>query len=104
MPRGDKSDEKEGPVEKMKENASKIGESAGEALSKTWKKVSKLTGGGKKRSSSRGNKTSGNKTNRSSTMKGGRKGRTTSSHRASTARSAAAKKAARTRARNRAGR
>jgi hypothetical protein len=98
MPSDEQSDKQEGPVENIKESASKIGASAGEAVSQTWNKV---TGGGKKRSSGRGHKkTSG------STMKGGRKGRTTSGHRTSTSatRSAAAKKTARTRARNRAGR
>jgi hypothetical protein len=96
MPRGDKSN-KEGPVENIKEGASKIGEAASETLSQAWKKVNKMTGGGKKHSSSRGNK-------KGSTMKSGHKGRTTAGHQTSSTRSAAAKKAARTRARNRAGR
>ena len=66
-----------------------------EAARRAWATVNKMTGGGKKSGSGRGQKI-----NKAPARKGGRKGGAASASRPAAARSASAKKAARTRARH----
>ncbi len=97
MPRGDKSSY----TQKQKRKAHHIeqgyedrGVSEEEAERRAWATVNKESGGGKKRGSGRGRKTS-----HASSRKGGRLGGRASARRSPAARSRSAKKAARTRKR-----
>lgn len=97
MPRGDKSkytDKQKRQAEHIEEGYKKRGVSEGEAESRAWATVNKMTGGGKESGSGRGHKV-----NKGPAKKGGKKGGEASASRSAAERSASAKKAARTRAR-----
>jgi len=81
-------------AEHIEEGYEKRGVGRGEAARRAWATVNKMTGGGKKSGSGRGQKV-----NKAPASKGGRKGGAASARRPAAARSASAKKAARTRAR-----
>jgi plasmid stabilization system protein ParE len=92
MPRGDKSkytEKQKRQAEHIEEGYEKRGVPEEEAERRAWATVNKMTGGGKKSGSGRGQKV-----NKAPAEKGGRKGGV-----AAAARSASAKKAARTRKR-----
>ena len=77
MPRGDKSSyssKQKRQAEHIEESYKKRGNSGKEAARRAWATVNKETGGGKKRGSGRGKKTT-----RSASRKGARKGRARSS-------------------------
>ena len=98
MPQGDKS----AYTDKQKRQASHIAEGyedrgvdPGEAESRAWATVNKISGGGKLSGSGRGHPE-----NRTPYLKGGQKGGAAAAARPAAARSASAKKAAATRKRN----
>ena len=80
-------------AEHIEEGYEKRGVGRGEAAARAWATVNKMTGGGKKSGSGRGQKV-----NKAPARKGGRNGGAASARRPAAARSASAKKAARTRA------
>jgi plasmid stabilization system protein ParE len=80
----------------IEEGYEKRGVADGEAAARAWATVNKMTGGGKKSGSGRGQAI-----NTAPARKGGRKGGAASAKRPAAARSASAKKAAATRARRR---
>jgi hypothetical protein len=97
MPRGDKStytDKQKRQAQHIEEGYEERGVSEGEAERRAWATVNKISGGGKKSGSGRGEPT-----NKGPTRKGGRLGGARSAARPAAARSASAKKAAATRAR-----
>src|SRR5918992_3810923 len=97
MPRGDKSsytDKQKRQAEHIEEGYEKEGVSEREAERRAWATVNKMTGGGKRSGSGRGQKI-----NKAPAKKGGRKGGAAAASRSFAARSASAKKAAQTRKR-----
>jgi plasmid stabilization system protein ParE len=97
MPRGDKSrytDKQKRQAEKIAEGYEERGTGKKEAKRRAWATVNKMTGGGKKSGSGRGQSV-----NKEPAKKGGRKGGAAAA-RSKAERSASAKKAARTRKRN----
>jgi len=97
IPRGDKSkytEKQKRQAEHIEEGYEKRGVSEGEAERRAWATVNKMTGGGKKSGSGRGQPV-----NKAPARKGGRLGGAAAAARSSSARSASAKKAAHTRAR-----
>jgi plasmid stabilization system protein ParE len=95
MPRGDKSkytEKQERQAQHIEEGYEKRGVPEEEAERRAWATVNKITGGGKKSGSGRGQKV-----NKAPAKKGGRKGGSAAASRSSAARSASAKKAAQTR-------
>ncbi len=97
MPRGDKStytEKQQRQAEHIEEGYEKRGVRGEEAERRAWATVNKMTGGGKKRGSGRGQKV-----NKAPTKKGGRKGGAAAASRSFAERSASAKKAAQTRKR-----
>jgi plasmid stabilization system protein ParE len=96
MPRGDKSkytEKQKRQAEHIEEGYEKRGVPEEEAERRAWATVNKMTGGGKKSGSGRGQKV-----NKAPAKKGGRKGGAAAS-RSFAERSASAKKAAQTRKR-----
>src|SRR5688572_7877506 len=99
MPRGDKSaytDKQKRQAEHIEESYEERGVSEDEAESRAWATVNKMSGGGKKSGSGRGQAE-----NKEPAKKGGEKGGKASASRSAAERSASAKKAAETRKRNR---
>lgn len=97
MPRGDKStytDKQKRQAQHIESGYEKRGVPENEAERRAWATVNKMTGGGKKSGSGRGQAT-----NKAPARKGGKKGGAAAAARPEALRSAAAKKAARTRAR-----
>jgi plasmid stabilization system protein ParE len=97
MPRGDKSKytgKQERQAEHIEEGYKQRGVPVEEAERRAWATVNKMTGGGKKSGSGRGQKI-----NKAPAKKGGQKGGAAAASRSFAARSAAAKKAAETRKR-----
>jgi plasmid stabilization system protein ParE len=97
MPRGDKSkytEKQKRQAEHIEEGYENRGVSAEEAERRAWATVNRMTGGGKKSGSGRGQPV-----NKAPARKGGRIGGAAAAARPKSARSAAAKKAAQTRAR-----
>jgi plasmid stabilization system protein ParE len=97
MPRGDKSkytEKQKRQAEHIEEGYEKRGVPEEEAERRAWATVNKMTGGGKKSGSGRGQKI-----NKAPTKKGGRKGGAAAASRSFAERSASAKKAAQTRKR-----
>ena len=97
MPRGDKSKytgKQKRQAEHIEEGYEKRGVPEEEAARRAWATVNKMTGGGKKLGSGRGQKI-----NKAPAKKGGRKGGAAAASRSFAARSASAKKAAQTRKR-----
>jgi plasmid stabilization system protein ParE len=97
MPRGDKSaytDKQKRQAEHIEESYEERGVPEKEAERRAWATVNKMSGGGKKSGSGRGQKA-----NKAPAQKGGRKGGAASAARPFAARSASAKKAAQTRKR-----
>ena len=97
MARGDKSkytEKEKRQAEHIEEGYEKRGVSAEEAERRAWATVNRMTGGGKKSGSGRGQPV-----NKAPARKGGRIGGAAAAARPKSARSAAAKKAAQTRAR-----
>lgn len=97
MARGDKSsysDKQKRQAEHIEEGYEHRGLRKKEAEQRAWATVNKMTGGGKKSGSGRGQPV-----NKSPARKGGRIGGAASAARPARARSASARKAARTRAR-----
>jgi plasmid stabilization system protein ParE len=97
MPRGDKSKytgKQERQAEHIEEGYKQRGVPEEEAERRAWATVNKMTGGGKKSGSGRGQKI-----NKAPAKKGGQKGGAAAASRSFAARSAAAKKAAETRKR-----
>src|SRR5688500_10849810 len=95
MPRGDKSsysNKQKRQAAHIREGYEKGGTSHGEAESRAWATVNKMTHGGRKSGSGRGTTT-----DKSPARKGGRLGGKASANRPRAARSASARKAARTR-------
>ncbi|QJW89407.1 plasmid stabilization protein [Spirosoma taeanense] len=98
MPRGDKSaytDKQKRQAEHIEEGYEDRGVPKEEAESRAWATVNKMSGGGKKSGSGRGQAE-----NKEPAQKGGKKGGTASASRSAEERSASAKKAAATRKRN----
>lgn len=98
MPRGDKSkytEKQKRQAEHIEEGYEERGVSEEEAERRAWATVNKMTGGGKKSGSGRGQSV-----NKEPARKGGRKGGKASAARSAEERSASAKKAAATRKRN----
>jgi plasmid stabilization system protein ParE len=98
MPRGDKSsytDKQKRQAEHIEEGYEKRGVSEGEAESRAWATVNKMTHGGKQSGSGRGREE-----DHSPARKGGQKGGEASASRPAEERSRSAKKAAETRKRN----
>lgn len=98
MARGDKSkyiDKQKRQADHIEEGYEKRGVSEDEAESRAWATVNKISGGGKKSGSGRGQAT-----NKAPAKKGGTKGGGASASRSAADRSASAKKAAATRKRN----
>ena len=98
MPRGDKSkytEKQKRQAEHIEEGYEDQGVSEEEAERRAWATVNKMTGGGKKSGSGRGQAV-----NKEPARKGGRKGGEASASRSAAQRSASAKKAAATRKRN----
>jgi hypothetical protein len=97
MPRGDKSKytgKQQRQAEHIEEGYKQRGVPEEEAERRAWATVNKMTGGGKKSGSGRGQKI-----NKAPAKKGGQKGGAAAASRSFAARSAAAKKAAETRKR-----
>jgi plasmid stabilization system protein ParE len=97
MARGDKSkytEKQKRQAEHIEEGYENRGVSAEEAERRAWATVNRMTGGGKKSGSGRGQPV-----NKAPARKGGRIGGAAAAARPKSARSAAAKKAAQTRAR-----
>ncbi len=97
MPRGDKSkytEKQKRQAEHIEEGYEKRGVPEEEAERRAWATVNKMTGGGKKSGSGRGQKA-----NKAPAKKGGRKGGAAAASRSFAERSASAKKAAQTRKR-----
>jgi hypothetical protein len=97
MPRGDKdkyTEKQKRQAEHIEEGYEERGVPEEEAERRAWATVNKMTGGGKKSGSGRGQKI-----NKSPAKKGGHKGGAASAARSFAERSASAKKAARTRKR-----
>jgi plasmid stabilization system protein ParE len=97
MARGDKSkytDKQKRQAEHIEEGYEERGVSEEEAERRAWATVNKMTGGGKKAGSGRGERV-----NKAPARKGGRLGGAAAAARPKAARSASAKKAAQTRAR-----
>jgi plasmid stabilization system protein ParE len=97
MPRGDKSsytDKQKRQAAHIEEGYEKRGLSEDEAERRAWATVNKMTGGGKKSGSGRGQPV-----NKEPAKKGGRRGGRASAARPAAAKSASAKKAAATRKR-----
>ena len=97
MPRGDKAkytDKQKRQAAHIEEGYEAAGKSDKEAKRRAWATVNKMTGGGKKAGSGRGQPV-----NKEPAKKGGRKGGAASAARPAAARKASARKAARTRAR-----
>jgi hypothetical protein len=97
MPRGDKSaytEKQKRQAQHIEEGYEKRGVPDDEAEKRAWATVNKMTGGGKKSGSGRGQPT-----NTAPARKGGKIGGAAAAARPAAKRSAAAKKAARTRAR-----
>ena len=97
MLRGDKSaytSKQKRQAEHIEEGYEKRGVPSEEAEKRAWATVNKMTGGGKKSGSGRGQPV-----NTTPARKGGQKGGASSADRPEAARSASAKKAARTRSR-----
>ena len=97
MPRGDKSkytEKQKRQAEHIEEGYEQRGIPEEEAARRAWATVNKMTSGGKKSGTGRGQKL-----NKAPAKKGGRKGGAASAARSFAERSAAAKKAARTRKR-----
>jgi hypothetical protein len=95
MPRGDKSkytEKQQRQAEHIEAGYEKRGVPDEEAERRAWATVNKMTGGGKKSGSGRGQQI-----NKAPAKKGGQKGGTAAASRSFAARSAAAKKAAQTR-------
>jgi plasmid stabilization system protein ParE len=98
MPRGDKSkytEKQKREAGHIEEDYEKRGVSEPEAERRAWATVNKMTGGGKRSGSGRGQPV-----NKAPARKGGRLGGAAAAHRPKSARSAAARKAAQTRARH----
>ena len=96
MPRGDKSsytDKQIRQAEHIEDSYEDRGMPEDEAERRAWATVNKMSGGGKKSGSGRGQKT-----NKAPAIKGGQKGGTASASGSSAAKSTSAKKAAKTRA------
>lgn len=96
MPRGDKSsytDKQKRQAEHIEEGYEERGVSEGEAEKRAWATVNKMTGGGKKSGSGRGEPV-----NKAPAKKGGKKGGEAAAKRSAAAKSKAGKKAAKTRA------
>jgi plasmid stabilization system protein ParE len=96
MARGDKSkytDKQKRQAEHIEEGYEERGVSEEEAERRAWATVNKMTGGGKKSGSGRGERV-----NKAPARKGGRLGGAAAAARPKAARSASAKKAAQTRA------
>lgn len=96
MPRGDKSsytDKQKRQAEHIEEGYEGRGVPEDEAERRAWATVNKISGGGKKSGSGRGQKT-----NTAPAKKGGKLGGAAAASRSSAAKSASAKKAAQTRA------
>jgi plasmid stabilization system protein ParE len=97
MPRGDKSkytEKQKRQAEHIEEGYENRGVSTEEAERRAWATVNRMSGGGKKSGSGRGQPV-----NKAPARKGGRIGGAAAAARPKSARSAAAKKAAQTRAR-----
>jgi plasmid stabilization system protein ParE len=97
MPRGDKSsytDKQKRQAAHIEDGYEKRGLSEDEAERRAWATVNKMTGGGKKSGSGRGQPV-----NKAPAKKGGRLGGRASAARSAAAKSASAKKAAATRKR-----
>lgn len=97
MPRGDKSSytsKQRRQARHIEKGYERRGVSEGEAERRAWATVNKVSGGGRKSGSGRGNAQ-----NKAPMRKGGRIGGEASAQRTAAARSASARKAARTRAR-----
>jgi plasmid stabilization system protein ParE len=97
MPRGDKSsytDKQKRQAANIEEGYEKRGLSEDDAERRAWATVNKMTGGGKKSGSGRGQPV-----NKEPAKKGGRRGGRASAARPAAAKSASAKKAAATRKR-----
>src|SRR5262245_56429583 len=95
MPRGDKSkytEKQQRQAEHIESGYEKRGVPEEEAERRAWATVNKMTGGGKKSGSGRGQKI-----NKAPAKKGGQKGGVAAASRSFAARSASAKKAAQTR-------
>ena len=95
MPRGDKSaytDKQKRQAEHIEESYEKRGVSKDEAEKRAWATVNKVTGGGKKSGSGRGQSV-----NTAPIKKGGGKGGTAAATRSTVARSASTRKAVKTR-------
>jgi len=98
MPRGEKtkySDKQKRQAEHIEEGYEQRGVGEPEAERRAWATVNKMTGGGKKSGSGRGQPV-----NKAPARKGGRLGGAAAAARPKSARSAAARKAAQTRARH----
>ena len=98
MPQGDKSkytDKQIRQAEHIEEGYENRGVPEGEAESRAWATVNKMSGGGKKSGSGRGKPI-----NPAPVQKGGHKGGTASANRSAADKSASAKKAAATRKHN----
>lgn len=101
MPRGDKSaytDKQKRQAEHIEEGYEDRGVPEEEAERRAWATVNKVSGGGKKSGSGRGQAE-----NKAPMQKGGRKGGAAAASRTAEERSASAKKAAATRKKNAAG-
>jgi hypothetical protein len=97
MPRGEKSkytEKQKRQAEHIEEGYEKRGVPEEEAARRAWSTVNKMTGGGKKSGSGRGQKL-----NKAPAKKGGRKGGAAAASRSFAERSVSAKKAAQTRKR-----
>ena len=95
MPRGDKSaytDKQKRQAEHIEESYEERGVPEEEAEKRAWATVNKMTGGGKKSGSGRGQSI-----NKAPARKGGKKGGNAAASRPAAARSASAKKAVQTR-------
>jgi plasmid stabilization system protein ParE len=98
MPRGDKSkytEKQKRQAEHIEEGYEKRGASEPEAERRAWATVNKMTGGGERSGSGRGQPV-----DKAPVRKGGRLGGAAAAARPKSARSAAARKAAQTRARH----
>ncbi len=97
MPRGDKSKyntKQKRQAEKIEKGYKRRGVSTGEAERRAWATVNKMSGGGRRSGSGRGEPT-----NKAPARKGGRIGGKAAATRSAAARSASARKAAATRKR-----
>jgi len=95
MPRGDKSSyttKQKRQAQHIEKSYEERGVSENEAEKRAWATVNKMTGGGKKGGSGRGQSV-----NKAPAQKGGKKGGAATASRSAASRSASAKKAAQTR-------